>query len=179
MKFLIQLYKNEITVIFLIASLFIWGVVASYLAFQNKSQVILIGKTNESYQLILSEAQTPLETKNFIRHFIALTLNFNNESYKRHISLAGDLMTENLWKKKKPEFIQMSGFIKKNKVTQSAEILKIQKVKSNLYEVKIRNYLFKNGILTEKNKLILLSIAHNQRSYENPWRHSVSNIEIK
>ena len=108
-----------------------------------------------------------------------LTLNFNNESYKRHISLAGDLMTENLWKKKKPKFIQMAGFIKKNKVTQSTEVLKIQKIKNNLYEVKVRNYLFKNGILTEKDKLILLSLTKNQRSYENPWRHSVSNVEIK
>ena len=73
----------------------------------------------------------------------------------------------------------MADFIKKNKVTQSAEILKIQKVKSNLYEATVRNYLFKNGILTEKDKLILLSLTQNQRSYENPWRHSVSNIEVK
>ena len=127
----------------------------------------------------MGEEKTPLETGNFIRHFIALTLNFNNESYRRHISLAGDLMTEDLWKKKKPEFKEMASFIKKNKVTQSAEVLKIQKVKNNFYEVKVRNYLFKNSILTEKDKLIFLSLTENQRSYENPWRHSVSNVEIK
>ena len=179
MKFLIQIYKNEITLFLLISSLFLWGVTVSILAFQNKTQMVLIGKTNESYQLIINEKSTPIETGNFIRHFMALILNFNNESYKRHISLAGDLMTDDLWKKKKSEFIQMAGFIKKNKVTQSAEILKIQKVKSNLYEVKVRNYLFKRGILTEKDKLILLSLTKNQRSYENPWRYSVSNVEIK
>ena len=179
MKLLIQLYKNEIAVFSLISILFIWGVVASWLAFQNKAHVILIGKTGESYQLIVDEEQTSLEIGNFIRHFTALTLNFNNESYKRHISLAGDLMTEDLWKKKKPEFIQMASFIKKNKVTQSTEVLKIQKVKNNLYEVKVRNYLFKNGILIEKDNLILLSLTENKRSYENPWRHSVSNVEIK
>ena len=179
MKLLIQLYKKEIAVISLIISLFLWGVVTSYLAFQNKSQVVLIGKTDESYQLIKDEKETPIETGNFIRHFLALSLNFNDESYKRHISLAGDLMTEDLWKKKKPEFIQMAGFIKKNKVTQSVEILKIQKVKNNLYEIEVKNYLFKNGILTEKNKLISLSLIDNQRSYENPWRHSVSGIEVK
>ena len=89
------------------------------------------------------------------------------------------LMTEELWKKKKSEFIQMAGFIKKNKVTQSAEILKIQKAKKGFYEVKVRNYLFKNGILTEKNKLILLSLTENQRSFENPWRHSVSSVDVK
>ena len=179
MKLLIQLYKKEIAVISLIVSLFLWGVVTSYLAFQNKSQVVLIGKTDESYQLIKDEKETPIETGNFIRHFLALSLNFNDESYKRHISLAGDLMTEELWRKKKPEFIQMAGFIKKNKVTQSVEILKIQKVKNNLYEIEVKNYLFKNGILTEKNKLISLSLIDNQRSYENPWRHSVSGIEVK
>ena len=179
MKFLIQLYKSEVAVFSLIGSLFLWGVLASYLALQNKAQVVLIGKTDASYQLIKDEEKTPLETGNFIRHFMALTLNFNNESYKRHISLAGDLMTEDLWNKKKPEFIQMAGFIKKNKVAQSAEVLKIQKVKSNLYEVKVKNYLFKNGVLTEKNKLVLLSLVGNERSYENPWRHSVSSVEIK
>lgn len=179
MKLLIQLYKKEIAVISLIVSLFLWGVVTSYLAFQNKSQVVLIGKTDESYQLIKDEKETPIETGNFIRHFLALSLNFNDESYKRHISLAGDLMTEDLWRKKKPEFIQMTSFIKKNKVTQSVEILKIQKAKSNLYEIEVKNYLFKNGILTEKNKLISLSLIDNQRSYENPWRHSVSDIEVK
>ena len=179
MKFLIQLYKNEIAVISLIVSLFLWGMVTSLLAFKNKTQVFLIGKTDESYQLITDEEKAPLETGNFIRHFLALTLNFNDESYKKHISLAGDLMTEDLWKKKKSEFIQMAGFIKKNKVTQSAEILKIQKAKSNLYEIEVRSYLFKNGILTEKDKLILLSLTQNQRSYENPWGHSVANVEIK
>ena len=179
MKLLIELYQKEMAVISLIASLFLWGIVSSYLAFQNKSQVILIGKTEESYQLITEEKKTPIETGNFIRHFLSLTLNFNDESYKRHISLAGDLMTEELWKRKKPEFTQMAGFIKKNKVSQSVEVLKIQKRKSNLYEIEVRNYLFKNGILTEKDKLILLSLIDNQRSYENPWRHSVANVEIK
>lgn len=179
MKLLIQLYKKEMAVISLIVSLMLWGIMSSYLAFQNKSQVVLIGKTDETYQLITDEKTTPIETGNFIRHFLSLTLNFNNGSYKKHISLAGDLMTEELWKKKKPEFIQMAGFIKKNKVTQSAEILKIQKVKSNLYEIEVRNYLFKNSILTEKDKLILLSLTPNQRSYENPWRHSVANVEVK
>ena len=179
MKLLIRLYKNEIAVFSLIISLMLWGLVTSYLAFKNNSQVILIGKTGNSYQLITEEEKTPIETGNFIRHFLALTLNFNDESYRRHISLAGDLMTEELWRKKKPEFIQMAGFIKKNKVTQSAEILKIQKSKSGLYEVKVRNYLFKNGILTEKDKFILLSLMENGRSFENPWRHSVSSVEVK
>ena len=156
-----------------------WGALASILAFQNKSQVVLIGKTENSYRLIVEEEITPLEIGNFIRHFTALTLNFNEESYKRHISLAGDLMTEELWKKKKPEFIEMFGFIKKNKVTQSAEVLKIEKVKNNNYEVKVRNYLFKNGNLTEKDKVILLSLTENERSFENPWRHIVSNVEVK
>ena len=179
MKLLIRLYQNEIALFSLITSLMLWGVVATILAFQNKSQVVLIGKTENSYQLITDEEITPLETGNFIRHFTALTLNFNEESYKRHISLAGDLMTEELWRKKKPEFIEMFSFIKKQKITQSAEVLKIQKIKNNTYEVKVRNYLFKNGNLTEKDKVILLSLIENKRSFENPWRHSVSDVEVK
>ena len=179
MKLLIQLYKQEIAIFSLIVSLMLWSVVATILAFQNKSQIVLIGKTKDSYQLIKDEEQTPVEIGNFIRHFMALTLNFNKESYKRHISLAGDLMTEELWKKKKAEFIKMFDFIKKNKVTQSAEVLKIQKVKNNIYEVKVRNYLFKNEKLTEKDKLILLSLTEKERSFENPWRLSVSHVEVK
>ena len=179
MKFLWLIYKQEMLFIYLIVGLFLWALVASLLAFQNKAQLLVIGKTNDSYQLIGDEEKDPVETGNFIRHFLALTLNFDEKSYNRHISLAGDLMTENLWEKKKPEFIQMADFIRKNKVTQSSEILKIQKVKSNLYEVKIRNYLFKKGVLTEKDKLILLSLTDNQRSFENPWRYSVSSIELK
>ena len=179
MKLLILLYQKEMAVISLIISLMVCSVVSSFLAFQNKSQVILIGKTDEAYKLITEEEITPIETGNFIRHFLSLTLNFNNESYKRHISLAGDLMTEELWKLKKSEFIEMAGFIKKNKVSQSSELLKIQKVKKDLYEIEVKNYLFKKGILTEKNKIILLTLTKNQRSYENPWRHSVQNVEIK
>ena len=99
--------------------------------------------------------------------------------YKKHISLAGDLMTEKLWKKKKPEFKEMAGFIKEQKVIQSSEILQIQRIKANSYEIKIRNYLFKKGVLTEKDKSIFLSLVENQRSYENPWGHSVSGIEVK
>ena len=179
MKLFWLIYKNETALLVLIISLFLWGLVVSLLAFKNKAQVVLIGKTKDSYQIIDSEEKDPVETSNFIRHFIALTLNFDKESYKRHISLAGDLMTESLWEKKELEFKEMFNFIKKNTVIQSSEILKIQKVKSNLYEIKIRNYLFKKGNLTEKDKLILLSLTENQRSYENPWRLSVSRIEIK
>ena len=55
MKLLIRLYKNEIAVFSLIISLMLWGLVTSYLAFKNNSQVILIGKTGNSYQLITDE----------------------------------------------------------------------------------------------------------------------------
>ena len=88
-------------------------------------------------------------------------------------------MTEKLWKKKKPEFKEMAGFIKENQIIQSSELFKIKKTKTNQYEVKVRNYLFKKGILSEKDKLLSLSLTENKRSYENPWRHSVSKIEVK
>ena len=179
MKLLKQIYKHQMFLSLLIAVLILWGVSVTGLAFLNKAQLVIIGKTKDSYQIIDSEEKDPVETSNFIRHFIALTLNFDKESYKRHISLAGDLMTESLWEKKELEFKEMFNFIKKNTVIQSSEILKIQKIKSNLYEIQIRNYLFKKGNLTEKDKLILLSLTENQRSFENPWRLSVSRIEIK
>ena len=179
MKFFILFYKNELAVISLIISLFIYGLVASFLAFQNKSKVILIGKTGNAYQLITDEKKDPIETRNFIRHFLALTLNFDEQSYKRHISLAGDLMTKRLWETKKFEFKEMADFIKQNKVIQSSEVLSIKKVRTNHYDIQIKNYLFKKGVLTKKTKLILLSLTDNKRSYNNPWRHSVSNVEIK
>ena len=179
MKLLWLTRKGEIILITLIGSLTLWSLVTSILAFQNKTRIVLIGKVGSSFQLITDKEKDPKETINFIRHFLALTLNFDEGSYKRHISLAGDLMTENLWKKKKFEFKEMAGFIKKQKVIQSSEILNITKTGLSQYEIKIRNYLFKKGILTEKDKTILLSLAQNQRSYENPWRFSISNVEIK
>lgn len=179
MKELWIIYKNEMVFLSLIAGLFLWGVVATLLAFQNKEKVILIGKTGNSYQLIEEEVKTPFETENFIRHFLSLTLNFDEKSYGRHISLAGDLMTDSLWFQKKAEFKEMANFIKKHQVVQSSEILSITKQKANLFEVKIRNYLFKKGVLTENEKLILLSLIENERSFENPWSHSISNIEVK
>ena len=179
MKLLKQIYKHQMFLSLFIAVLILWGVSVTGLAFLNKAQLVIIGKTKDSYQIIDSEEKDPVETSNFIRHFIALTLNFDKESYKRHISLAGDLMTESLWEKKKPEFQEMADFIKKHKVIQSSEVLSIKKIKSSLYEIQIRNYLFKKGNLTEKDKLILLSLTENQRSFENPWRLSVSRIEIK
>ena len=179
MKLLWLTRKNDIILIALIGSLTLWSFFASILAFQNKTRIVLIGKVGTSYQLITEVEKDPEETINFIRHFLALTLNFDERSYQRHISLAGDLMTENLWKKKKSEFKEMAGFIKNKKVIQSSTILNITKIKTNQYEVKIRNYLFKKGFLTEKDKLILLSLAQNQRSYENPWSYSVANVEIK
>ena len=101
MKLLWLIRKNEIVLVLLITSLFLWSVLATVLAFQNKEKVILIGKEGGSYQLIESAEKNPLERENFIRHFLGLTLNFDEGSYRKHISLAGDLMTEELWKKKK------------------------------------------------------------------------------
>ena len=131
MKELWTIYKNETVFLLLIGVLFLWAMVATLLAFQNKEKVILIGKTDSSYQLIENEVKTPFETENFIRHFLALTLNFDEKSYRKHISLAGDLMTENLWLKKQIEFKEMDGFIKKHQVIQSSEILSITKQKAN------------------------------------------------
>ena len=179
MKKLLTIYKNQTVLISLIISLMLWGIVVGILAFQNKEKVILIGKVDGSYQLIEDNRKDPSETENFIRHFLSLTLNFDRRSYKRNISLAGDLMTEKLWQKKKPEFKEMAGFIKENQVIQSSELLEIKKAKTNQYEVKVRNYLFKKGILSEKDKLLSLSLTGNKRSYENPWRYSVSKIEVK
>ena len=173
------IYRNEIVFCLLIIGLVLWGAVATVSAFKNKGKTILISQTEGFYQVIGEKKKSPLETENFIRHFLGLTLNFDNESYRRHISLAGDLMTESLWKKKKLEFQETAGFVKKNKIIQSSEILGIKKIKANSYEVKIRNYLFKNGSMKEKNKLILLSLTESKRSFENPWRHSVSNVEVK
>ena len=164
----------------LVAGLFLWGLIMSFLAFQNKSQVILIGKTDEAYKLITEqEDKGSLEAINFIRHFIALTLNFDEKSYIKHISLAGDLMSENLWSKKKTEFKELASFVKKNKVIQTSELLSIKKTATNNYLVEIKSYLFKNEILTEKNKTILISLTQNQRSYENSWGYNVSKFEIK
>ena len=179
MKLLWLTRKGEIILIALIGSLTLLSLITSILAFQNKTKLVLIGKTKSSYQLITNEEKDPQEVVNFIRHFLALTLNFDKQSYQKNISLAGDLMTESLWKKKKKEFKEMFGFIKNNKVTQSSEILNITKIKTNQYEIKTRNYLLKRGFLTEKDKIIFLSLVDNQRSYENPWGHSVANVEIK
>ena len=94
------IYRNEIVFCLLIIGLVLWGAVATVSAFKNKEKVILIGQTEGFYQVIDRKEKSPLETENFIRHFLGLTLNFDNASYRRHISLAGDLMTESLWRKK-------------------------------------------------------------------------------
>ena len=138
-----------------------------------------MGKRIALYRVINDRKVDLLETENFIRHFLGLTLNFNEENYKRHISIAGDLMTESLWFAKKKEFKEMAGFVKKHQIVQSSEVLSITRQKINLFEVKVKNYLFKKGILKEKERLISLSLVENKRSYENPWRHSVSNVEVK
>ena len=173
------IYKNETVFLLLVGGLFLWGVVATILAFQNKEKTILIGTKDGFYQLIENKVKAPLEMENFIRHFLSLTLNFDEKSYGRHISLAGDLMTDKFWFKKKAEFKEMAGFIKKNQVVQSSEILSITKQKENLFEVKIKNFLFKKGILSEKEKVIFLSLVENERSFENPWSYSISNMEVK
>ena len=183
MKILIKLFKFEMILISLIITLLFWGLTTSFLAFQNKSQVVLIGKTKEGFKLISGladkEDKGSLEAVNFIRHFIALAFNFDKKSYVQHISLAGDLMSESLWNTKKPEFKETAGFIKKNKIIQSSELISIKKLSANKYEVEIISYLFKKENLTKKNKIIIMSLIHNKRSIENPWRYHVSEFEIK
>ena len=183
MKALIWLYKNEMFLVVLILSLFLWGLTMSWLAFKNESQVILIGKTETAYKIISPQDEnkdkTSLKALNFIRHFIALTFNFDEESYIRNISLAGDLMSENLWNKKEAEFKETASFIKKNKVIQSSELLSLKKLNSSQYSAEIKNYIFKNGNLTKGNKTLIISLSKNERSMENPWSYNVSDFKVK
>lgn len=179
MKLLMLIYKNEMILCLLLLSLFLWAGLASIFAFQNKEKMILIGSTDGFYHTIEKSKQSSIETENFIRHFVALSLNFDKNSYRRNVGLAGDLMTDKLWREKQSEFKEMDSYIRDQKIIQSSEIVSIKKQKRNLFEIKIRNYLVKKGTLTETDKFILLSLIENKRSYENPWRHSVSNIEVK
>ena len=180
MKLLMLIYKNEMILFLLLLSLFLWAGLASIFAFQNKEKMILIGSTDGFYHVInKNHEQSSIETENFIRHFLALSLNFDKSSYRRNVGLAGDLMTDKLWEEKQSEFKEMDSYIRDQKIIQSSEIVSIKKQKRNLFEIKIRNYLVKKGVLTETDKFILLSLIENKRSYENPWRHSVSNIEVK
>ena len=80
MKLLLFVYRNEMTLIAFISGLMLWGLVATGLAFKNKTKLVLIGKTEGSYQLIRDEEESSLEIENFIRHFLALTLNFDEKS---------------------------------------------------------------------------------------------------
>ena len=180
MKTLISIYKNEMFLLTLITSLFLWGLTMSFLAFKNESEVILIGKVDEGFKIITEkEDKGSLEAINFIRLFIALMLNFDEQSYIRYISEAGDLMSESLWNKKHTEFKELASFIEKNKVIQSSQILSITKLKTNQYEVEVKNSLFKNGNLTEESKTIIIFLTENERSMENPWSYNVLDIEIK
>ena len=57
MKLLKQIYKHQMFLSLFIAVLILWGVSVARLAFLNKAQLVIIGKTKDSYQIKEGESE--------------------------------------------------------------------------------------------------------------------------
>jgi hypothetical protein len=178
MKLLFNAYQKELLVFYLILILSLWAIIASYVAITKKDHTLLVG-INQNGATIISSLDDKSEltlTKNFLRRFIGLTYNWDHNSFRENIELAGDLMSDELWSKKLSDFKLIETRIKESDIIQSAEILGITRLDENVYEVPVKTSIIRNGRNYSEQTKIRITLKKIERNLRNPWGMEVINV---
>lgn len=181
MKYIYLFYKRELVLSVSFFLLLAWALVASYLAVQNKTHILVISSENGELRALGSEgldAQKNIE-ENFVRRFLLLSYNFDLNSYQSNTERASDLMSESLFNHLKQQLKTNLEELKRKPASQSAEVFKCERPANKEYECDLIVWNMKEGADHQRKMRVMLKIKKAVRTVENPWGFEVDTFEVK
>lgn len=137
---------------------------------QSKKPILIAIDLNGTR--IVQEQTDPIfntEAVNFISIFISHLYNFDSGTFVKQIGYATNLMSEDLWKAKKSEIMELRAKVDSNEIVLRSEIRKITKNESGEYFVLITT-TEKSRISTQSNEVtVKISLQSTARSSDNPY----------
>lgn len=156
-----------------------WAIVATILLIRLKPQVVLIGVDQFGVRLITGADDRLLkaEQENFLKKYLSQTYNYSSQDYDARISLAGDLMAEELWKEKRKEFDRIAQGLKRQELTQTTNVDELRAIDPSTYEADLE-ITVKNKLQETKVRLrVEIKLRRKPRSPQNPYEYEVQGFE--
>ncbi|RYZ89888.1 MAG: hypothetical protein EOP06_08670 [Proteobacteria bacterium] len=173
-----RMYREELLRWALIIALFCWAVVATAVAATTKSQILVIGVSdNESY--LISEVNAAHEQKEvvaFLQKFIGRYYGFDEKTFGESISGAGDMMSEDLWALKQPEIQKLATNLKVDPLSQSVSILSLDKIDEGKFEALIRLEIRRKLDVAKVDVRVSMKIEKRERNAQNVWPYELVEV---
>ena len=182
----IYLAKKHVKEWLLVAVLLFALFVTSVYAFSKKSETLIIG-IDQNGTRVVTEQEDPIfktEAINFIRTFVSLSYNFDQETFAANAAKYSDLLSLKLWTEKKSDILRAAEEIKKEPLQFSTIITKIAKDKdkegNELYKVYTDQTITRRAKVDKLKYIVTLQIAKIQkRTKDNPYGYEVTFLDEK
>ncbi len=173
-----KLYREEIKHWALICLLLVWASLATALAIANKQKIILIAVGGDETRIITENKDHALksELKNFVQAFLQNYYGFTESTFDQNMSIASDLMSEELWERQKPKIQELKTKMKPIGLSQGVEILSLDQIDQNKIEG-IINLTIHGRALDKIIKIkVNITFAQIPRSEQNPWGYEMKEV---
>ena len=157
----------------------VYCMVVTVVALKMRPQTLLIGLDSYGARVI-REASDPVlrkEKENFIKQFLIQLYTFDGESFERRVSVCGDLMTKDLWLKKKPEFAGIAAKLKTDPLVQVLEIQELREVDTNTYQADIKIQVQRKLEINTVKLRVDIRISPSERRETNPYLFEVKDYD--
>ena len=163
----------------IISGLVVYAGVATYLLLKLDPKPILIGVDSYGTRIIQTADDRLIRTErqNFLKRFIQGFYAYDSLSFEKKVSESGDLMSADLWDKKKTEFQSLSARLKDSEISQRVEISDLREIDPTTYQADLV-LTVKNRLQETKAKLrVDLTVRGVRRSESNPYPYEVVNYD--
>lgn len=182
----IHLAQRHVKEWILISVLIFSLIITAIYAFSKKSETLIIG-IDQNGTRIVTEQEDPIfktEVINFIRSFVSLSYNFDQETFTENAGKYSELLSLDLWNGKKNDILKAAEEIKKEPIQLSTIITKIGKDKDKdgveFYKVYTSQTITKRASTQSLKYLISMRVAKvEKRTKNNPFGYEVTFLEEK
>lgn len=151
----------------------------SLVSMMRSKKPIIIGIDNNGTRIV-TEQNDPIyktEAVQFIRKFFFHAYNFDSGNFFKRLGFATTLMSEELWKKKQGEIVDLKNKIERDQIELQSQILKINQDESGLYHALVQ--------IKEKTRLnikdheveVAIKLKPVPRTQDNPYGMEVDSYE--
>jgi len=153
--------------------------IASLRAITKSTHPIIIGIDSNGTRVV-TENNDPIfktEATAFIQKFIFNVYNFNSQNFIKRLGYATSIMSEDLWKRKQSEIMDLKSKIERDAIAISGQIQKLTKDESGTYHALILVHE-KSRLNEQDHKIeITLKLKAAPRTQENPSGLEVDSYE--
>jgi hypothetical protein len=153
----------------------LWLVVSSVLLVRNEPKTVLIGIDQYGTRVIAQEDDRLLllERGNFVKRFLSLAYTYNSTDFEDKITAASDMMSEDLWKERRSDFLRLKERLSKDELLQRAKVLEIREIDKESFEADLE-LTTSSGMKKASTKLrIEIRLKKVRRTTPNPYPFEV------